>query len=435
MIPNMVAIESSSPEIPELFETNFFLTNQSPTATANTPSQQNLEELKAPTKEMLEPPRLGHSGSNVIGVLKPLTDTVSTDSRTMTVLPRLSVISSNWTGKNTTGSPPKVWQFEKSPNKRRMTADNTIGMLHAFQQSPVSDRKFSQKSSDNMRTIRDGALNQVYDFLNYEESSSESGSEENKEKIKGVSERKLEKVEEKQNTNANTGSPEPNTIKRSRASSINEFREKQMFFDLINMGKAKDIPKIESFLKNDPSQFIYEFGDPLSLVNKPNQIGQRPLYIAVKNGSLEIVKLLVRFHADPKLKSKITLSDGSFVHDSVLDAAARWNNIQILEYLLEKFEWTKQEKEAAASHSQSPSVKAMLLYQSKSPQANSMKLLRNSFVESRSQNGIELNQNEEEKQEKGASGSRKKKRGTASCGSGFFLNCFSFNKTKKHQNK
>ena len=50
---------------------------------------------------------------------------------------------------------------------------------------------------------------------------------------------------------------------------------------------------------------MLEPADPEHLVNKKNNQGQTPLYIAAKNGNMQIVKIIIDNKADYLLKSKV----------------------------------------------------------------------------------------------------------------------------------
>lgn len=56
-------------------------------------------------------------------------------------------------------------------------------------------------------------------------------------------------------------------------------------------------------LKNDFKRNMYTREDEKHLINLKNAFGQRPIYVAAKNGNLNIVELLIREGANPLLKS------------------------------------------------------------------------------------------------------------------------------------
>jgi Ankyrin repeats (3 copies) len=346
--------------------------------------------------------QMASSDSQVIGTLKPFylmpksANTISTQSKTLTAVPRLSVFSTI-TGHNLIENHSKLWQFEKSPNRRRMTLNDPTMLQETHMDTIQHIRKFSQNASELVEINQPSPEKQVNEFLNYEASSSSSIPSEGPKDSDPLE--KLPVPEEKKSI---AGSP-VSTAHRPRANSIVQFREKNKFFELITSGKAADLTRLEAFLKSDPYQFIYDARDPMSLVNRPNPSGQRPLYVAAKHGNLEAMRLLVKYKADPALKSNIKLKEKVSAEESVLDAAARWNNTPILEYLLYNFEWSKIEKSKAASFSNSPVIQNMLLNKNKEKKETGANKIKN--------------------------GEKKKKK------SGFFwgiFGCFSSKKQKKH---
>lgn len=48
--------------------------------------------------------------------------------------------------------------------------------------------------------------------------------------------------------------------------------------------------------------------NPLHLINKANINGYNPLYLASKNGNLNIVKFLIENEANPTIPSKVLFS-------------------------------------------------------------------------------------------------------------------------------
>ncbi len=50
---------------------------------------------------------------------------------------------------------------------------------------------------------------------------------------------------------------------------------------------------------------MFDQEDPNHLLNRANNSGHRPLYIAAKHGNIEVVKLLLGHKANPLLTSKV----------------------------------------------------------------------------------------------------------------------------------
>jgi len=52
-------------------------------------------------------------------------------------------------------------------------------------------------------------------------------------------------------------------------------------------------------------RFILEPNDAMHFLNRKNNQGWTPLYIAAKNGNIEVVKLLIENKADYTIKCKV----------------------------------------------------------------------------------------------------------------------------------
>lgn len=315
-----------------------------------TANESTFQLLKGKTVDKFSEKTLKPSESLVISSLKPLDSYYNVtlsgkgtnkafelNQPTLSTMNRLSSVQSI----NQSESPPiKKWRFDKN-----------IKTNEAIEYSP-GIKAFSPKSEDEMRKFSLNVLNmdfdvpskrtdgnEIYEFLKYEGDESEE--------IQPEFQLKTKKKDQNQ--------------KNERATSMQKFLENKRFFNYLNRGTAEDLKMIEKCFQEDPSKFLYERLDEKSLANKPNKIGQRPLYIAAKNGNLNLVKMLVHYGADPKLISLVRLPNGTEINDSVLGAAARWNNLEMVEYLLKEFSWERGEKISAASHSNSPSIKQVLL--------------------------------------------------------------------------
>lgn len=66
--------------------------------------------------------------------------------------------------------------------------------------------------------------------------------------------------------------------------------------------------------------------DPNHILNRKNNLGLSPLYIASRNGNLGVVKYLCERKCDLKQKCN---------GESALAAAARWNHGPVVQYFLE----------------------------------------------------------------------------------------------------
>ncbi|CDW87167.1 calmodulin [Stylonychia lemnae] len=120
---------------------------------------------------------------------------------------------------------------------------------------------------------------------------------------------------------------------------LDDRRNQERFFDLIEAGGEKNLKKIQQEIDEDPKRYIYDVKDPCHLINKHNRMYQTPLYVACRNGNLGVVQLLINQQADPHLKSQIDKREW----ESILQVTARWNHYKLYEYLLSNIKWTKQE--------------------------------------------------------------------------------------------
>jgi ankyrin repeat protein len=120
---------------------------------------------------------------------------------------------------------------------------------------------------------------------------------------------------------------------------LDDLRQQDRFFDLIQKGGDKDIPLLQRELDRDPKRHFYDRSNPAHLINKTNRLNQTPLYLACRNGNLAVVTFLLRQQADPHILSNIHNDD----KESPLDVAVRWDHKKIVEFLLENVQWTEDE--------------------------------------------------------------------------------------------
>lgn len=312
------------------------------------------KEMEKGLKEELKP-----SDSTLISCLKPmdvnlnlLQDPASSRAQMTTTMTTFgppsfhSIVVSDAPG-------PKKWRFDKINSIKK--APESSCSPETKSNSPESNMEDGKQPSVDkiigfMAPSKQADGREIYDFLRYEGSDAETPSK--KPTSSFLQSRKKSLLA-------------PTNYHREkspgRGTLIVRFRESKMFFDYLSRGTPEDIKMVEKSLKEDPGKFLYDRGDERALANRANDIGQRPLYIAVKNGNIQMVRLLVSHGANPKLLSEIKLADGSFVKDSLLDAAARWNNIGMVEFLVSEFKWERGDKIMAASHTNSPAIKQALL--------------------------------------------------------------------------
>ncbi len=149
---------------------------------------------------------------------------------------------------------------------------------------------------------------------------------------------------------------------------IYNFGQNLRFFELIQVGGPNCIQEIEKILENDPKRNFYPKGHASCLVNQRNRKNQTPVYIAVENNNLEIVKLLVNHGADVKQKSKIDCKSGENFEETTIEVAARWGFTPIMSFLLQVACWTPDELRCACRAATSDSCRKEIkkLYQKSS---------------------------------------------------------------------
>ncbi|OMJ78930.1 hypothetical protein SteCoe_21150 [Stentor coeruleus] len=116
---------------------------------------------------------------------------------------------------------------------------------------------------------------------------------------------------------------------------LKDLRRESTFVNCVERGNPLDLNIMKSLMDEDPYKLLRDSTHPLALINKRNQNGQTPLYVACKNGNFEAVMLIISSKADHRLTS---LVDGE--EESSLEVAVRWGHNNIVKELL-KLEWPK----------------------------------------------------------------------------------------------
>jgi ankyrin repeat protein len=120
---------------------------------------------------------------------------------------------------------------------------------------------------------------------------------------------------------------------------LDDVRQQDRFFDLVQRGGEKDLPLIVRELESDPKKYFYDRNNPMHLINKTNRMNQTPLYLACRNGNLSIVQFLLEQQADPHLLSNVDDHE----KENILQVAIRWNHRHLVVYLLGNVKWTENE--------------------------------------------------------------------------------------------
>lgn len=116
---------------------------------------------------------------------------------------------------------------------------------------------------------------------------------------------------------------------------IKDLRREQNLRKCVERGNLDDINQIKVEIDQDPYKLLRNSSHPLALINKRNSDGQTPLYIACKNGHLDVALLLLSENADYLMTSIIDNEE-----ETNLEVAVRWGHTKIAQELL-KLKWPK----------------------------------------------------------------------------------------------
>ena len=81
---------------------------------------------------------------------------------------------------------------------------------------------------------------------------------------------------------------------------------------------------------------MYDKSHPSRMLNKKDRYSQTQIHIAGKDGNLEMLRFLLEQGANPHIRSG---AEGE--EETVLQITARWSHLGLVEYLLEKVDWSK----------------------------------------------------------------------------------------------
>ena len=116
---------------------------------------------------------------------------------------------------------------------------------------------------------------------------------------------------------------------------LKDLRREQSLHRCVERGNPEDLDTIKLEIEQDPYRLLRNSTHPLALINKRNAQGQTPMYIACKNGNLEVVILLLEENADYLLSSMVDSEE-----ESNLEVAVRWGHHKVAQILLKK-NWPK----------------------------------------------------------------------------------------------
>ena len=116
-----------------------------------------------------------------------------------------------------------------------------------------------------------------------------------------------------------------------------EFSDITFFSILVERGSHNDMEEIKEFLLSYPKRFMLDPSDSNHILNRKNVFGESPLYLACKNGSIEMIKFLLEKGAN---YSKSWRNYEEF-HNSIknhkespLQVAVRWGHVSTIHYIL-----------------------------------------------------------------------------------------------------
>ena len=99
-------------------------------------------------------------------------------------------------------------------------------------------------------------------------------------------------------------------------------------------------------------------------MNRMNSKEETPLYLAAKNGNLDVVKFLAKRHANMNLPSKVWIFVLKFIlykrgkeKRTPLEIAIRWKQERIIEFLLKSHPYTPKKIKKYMKQTQNPGIK------------------------------------------------------------------------------
>ncbi|EWS71980.1 ankyrin repeat protein (macronuclear) [Tetrahymena thermophila SB210] len=113
---------------------------------------------------------------------------------------------------------------------------------------------------------------------------------------------------------------------------FDEIRRKEKMSFLCERGSEEDIKCIKQLLETDPRKYLRDTKDPEHFLSSRNVKGLTPIYIACKNGNLEVVKFLIKSNCNYMVTSKIQKQ----LEETPFETALRWNHVEICKFMLEK---------------------------------------------------------------------------------------------------
>ncbi|CAG9328202.1 unnamed protein product [Blepharisma stoltei] len=119
---------------------------------------------------------------------------------------------------------------------------------------------------------------------------------------------------------------------------LSDLRREQTLFRCAEQGRGEDLQRLVWEIDNNPYRYLVPATHPQSFLNKRNGEGKTALYVACKNGNLEVVKILIEKGAVHQITSVIEKEE-----ETCLEVAVRWGHKKIVEFLLESCKWSSSE--------------------------------------------------------------------------------------------
>ncbi|CAD8185881.1 unnamed protein product [Paramecium pentaurelia] len=124
---------------------------------------------------------------------------------------------------------------------------------------------------------------------------------------------------------------------------FNQFKLVCLFTQYSTSGSNEDIQNMIKILQRDPKRNLTNPQDPNHIINSLNQYGQNALYIASKNGNIQVIKFLLSLECNIHIKSRI-FDD---LTESPLEVSSRWHHLECVKLLLNSGLYSNQELRSA----------------------------------------------------------------------------------------
>ncbi|CAK69266.1 unnamed protein product (macronuclear) [Paramecium tetraurelia] len=124
---------------------------------------------------------------------------------------------------------------------------------------------------------------------------------------------------------------------------FNQFKLVCLFTQHSMSGSSEDIQHMIKILQRDPKRNLTNPQDPNHIINQLNQYGQNALYIASKNGNVEVIKFLLSLECNPHIRSRIVED----LTESPLEVSSRWHHLECVRLLLNAGKYTNAELRSA----------------------------------------------------------------------------------------